>query len=98
MERHRGHLYNWYDTRTLRPLPPLYVSTVDSGNLAGHLLVLRRGLLELIDLPILPTRAFDGLRDTLRVALETARGGPTRDADGAGRDRPDRFAGCTAKT
>ncbi len=40
LERHGGHLFNWYDTRTLTPLPPRYVSTVDSGNLAGHLLVL----------------------------------------------------------
>jgi cyclic beta-1,2-glucan synthetase len=38
LERHRGHFYNWYDTQTLRPLHPAYVSTVDSGNLAGHLL------------------------------------------------------------
>ena len=40
MERYRGHFYNWYDTRTLRPLPPNYVSMVDSGNLVGHLMVL----------------------------------------------------------
>ncbi len=40
MERHRGHLYNWYDTRTLAPLLPTYVSAVDSGNLAGHLVAL----------------------------------------------------------
>jgi cyclic beta-1,2-glucan synthetase len=38
MERYRGHLYNWYDTTSLRPLYPLYVSAVDSGNLAGHLI------------------------------------------------------------
>ncbi|MGK2926697.1 MAG: cyclic beta 1-2 glucan synthetase, partial [Lysobacterales bacterium] len=38
MERHRGHFFNWYDTQTLRPLVPLYISSVDSGNLAGHLL------------------------------------------------------------
>jgi cyclic beta-1,2-glucan synthetase len=37
MERHRGHLFNWYETRTLRPLQPHYISAVDSGNLAGHL-------------------------------------------------------------
>ena len=43
MEHHRGHLFNWYDTQTLRPLAPLYVSTVDSGNLAGHLYVLGSG-------------------------------------------------------
>src|SRR4029434_216988 len=38
MERHRGHFFNWYSTRSLKPLFPLYVSTVDSGNLVGHLL------------------------------------------------------------
>ncbi|HWA39624.1 MAG TPA: glucoamylase family protein [Burkholderiales bacterium] len=47
LERFRGHFYNWYDTRTLAPLPPLYVSSVDSGNLAMHLLTLRQGLLEI---------------------------------------------------
>ena len=43
LERHRGHFYNWYDTQSLQPLLPLYISTVDSGNLAGHLLTLRAG-------------------------------------------------------
>ncbi len=38
MQRHRGHFLNWYDTQTLAPLLPMYVSTVDSGNLSGHLL------------------------------------------------------------
>ena len=38
MERHRGHFFNWYDTRTLRPLLPLYISSVDSGNLAAALM------------------------------------------------------------
>ena len=45
LERHRGHFFNWYDTQSLKPLQPLYISTVDSGNLAGHLLTLRPGLL-----------------------------------------------------
>ncbi|MCE9604344.1 MAG: cyclic beta 1-2 glucan synthetase [Planctomycetia bacterium] len=72
MERYRGHFYNWYDTRSLAPLRPLYVSTVDSGNLAGNLLVLRMGLLEQIDAPLVAPRFLSGLRDTLRVALETA--------------------------
>ena len=40
MQKHRGHLYNWYDTRDLRPLDPAYVSSVDSGNLAAHLITL----------------------------------------------------------
>jgi len=74
MERHRGHFYNWYDTRTLKPLYPLYVSTVDSGNLAGHLLVLRAGLLELADVKVLPPRTFDGLYDTACVLLDVAHG------------------------
>ena len=43
LERFEGHLLNWYDTRTLAPLPPAYVSTVDSGNLAGALLTLSVG-------------------------------------------------------
>ena len=40
MPRHRGHFLNWYDTASLAPLPPAYVSTVDSGNLCGHLIAL----------------------------------------------------------
>ena len=43
LERHEGHLLNWYDTRNLSPLLPRYVSTVDSGNLAGALLALAEG-------------------------------------------------------
>ncbi|TAA45579.1 glycoside hydrolase family 94 protein [Pseudoxanthomonas winnipegensis] len=65
LERHRGHLYNWYTTDTLRPLAPRYVSTVDSGNLTGHLLTLRQGLLQLADAPLLAPKTFDGLADTL---------------------------------
>ena len=44
LERHRGHLLNWYDTTSLAPLLPRYVSTVDSGNLAGALVALAVGL------------------------------------------------------
>jgi hypothetical protein len=44
LERYQGHFYNWYDTRSLKPLLPMYMSTVDSGNLAGHLLTLQAGL------------------------------------------------------
>ncbi|MBL8423959.1 MAG: cyclic beta 1-2 glucan synthetase [Candidatus Accumulibacter phosphatis] len=74
LERHRGHFYNWYDTQTLQPLLPLYVSTVDSGNLAGHLLTLRAGLLALADDPVLRARLFDGLSDTLRILAATTDG------------------------
>ncbi|MFC3660831.1 GH36-type glycosyl hydrolase domain-containing protein [Luteimonas notoginsengisoli] len=78
LPRHRGHYYNWYDTETLQPLPPLYVSTVDSGNLAGHLLTLRQGLVAQADAPILAPATWAGLRDTLAV-LEEA-GGSVADA------------------
>jgi cyclic beta-1,2-glucan synthetase len=72
LERHRGHFYNWYDTQSLKPLPPLYISTVDSGNLAGHLLTLRPGLLALPDQKILGARLFDGLSDTLGILADAA--------------------------
>ena len=72
LERHKGHFYNWYDTQSLQPLTPLYISSVDSGNLAGHLLTLRPGLLALPDHRILAARLFDGLCDTLAVLVETA--------------------------
>jgi cellobiose phosphorylase len=70
LERYRGHFYNWYDTRTRKPLLPMYVSTVDSGNLAAHVLTLRTGLLALPDDPILSERVFEGLADTLGVLQE----------------------------
>src|SRR5262252_1672548 len=65
LERHHGHFYNWYNTRTLEPLFPRYVSSVDSGNLAGHLLTLGTGLRDLADQKVLPAQVFQGLRDTL---------------------------------
>ncbi|WP_254776633.1 glycoside hydrolase family 94 protein [Lysobacter sp. cf310] len=73
LPRHRGHFYNWYDTETLQPLPPRYISTVDSGNLAGHLLTLRQGLLALIEAPVLAPSTYAGLADTLGVLEETHR-------------------------
>ncbi|MEO8343084.1 MAG: cyclic beta 1-2 glucan synthetase, partial [Gallionella sp.] len=70
LERYRGHFYNWYDTRTLKPLRPQYVSSVDSGNLVGSLLTLQAGLAELKDQPVLSSTAFQGLHDTLQVLAE----------------------------
>ena len=70
LDRHQGHFYNWYDTQSLQPLSPRYVSSVDSGNLAAHLLTLRSGLLALIDCRILGQRVFDGLSDTLGILLD----------------------------
>ncbi|MBL8500275.1 MAG: DUF3131 domain-containing protein, partial [Nitrosomonas sp.] len=70
LERYSGHFYNWYDTRTLKPLHPQYISSVDSGNLAGSLLTLQAGLIELKEHPILSANAFQGLQDTLSVLAE----------------------------
>jgi cellobiose phosphorylase len=72
LELHRGHFYNWYETRTLQPLHPLYVSSVDSGNLAGHLLTLAAGLREQADEPIYTPQIFFGLHDTLKILMGLA--------------------------
>ena len=72
LERHRGHFYNWYDTESLKPLLPMYISTVDSGNLSAHLLTLRAGLTALPDEKIVGAQVFDGLTDTLRILMDTA--------------------------
>jgi cellobiose phosphorylase len=77
LKRFRGHFYNWYDTITLEPHLPRYISTVDSGNLVGNLLVLRQGLYELPGYPVLPKGFAGGLSDTLTLlsdALEAATG------------------------
>ena len=71
MEKFRGHLFNWYSASTHEVLPARYVSTVDSGNLAGHLLTLRGGLVELADAPALPAGWHAGLLDAADV-LEAA--------------------------
>jgi cyclic beta-1,2-glucan synthetase len=64
LERHEGHLLNWYDSRSLAPLLPRYVSTVDSGNLAGCLIALSEGLRGLARAPEDEERMLAGLRDT----------------------------------
>jgi hypothetical protein len=78
LERYRGHFYNWYDTRTLQPLEPRYVSSVDSGNLWGALSVLEHGLQELPDHPLVAPRGLEGLRDAIEAveAIREATGDP----------------------
>jgi cyclic beta-1,2-glucan synthetase len=71
MEKFRGHFYNWYDTETLQLLPPRYISTVDSGNLAGHLLTLRQGLISVPHQVVMSPRFFEGLYVTLQVYEST---------------------------
>ncbi|NQX01573.1 cyclic beta 1-2 glucan synthetase, partial [bacterium] len=73
LPRYRGHFYNWYDTRSLEPLHPHYVSSVDSGNLAGHLLTLGSGLREQADEKCFPPHVFAGLGDTVRVLRDLVR-------------------------
>ena len=73
LERHWGHFYNWYDTRTLKPLAPNYISTVDSGNLLGCLVTLRRGLMELAEGPIAGPAVAEGLADAAALAREAHR-------------------------
>lgn len=72
LERFRGHLYNWYDTRTLQPLDPAYVSSVDSGNLAGHLLALSNACREMIDKPLPIAAALAGIIDGITLTRNAA--------------------------
>jgi cyclic beta-1,2-glucan synthetase len=71
LQRYRGHFFNWYDTRSLRPLPPQYVSSVDSGNLAACLVALRQGLLALSHDPVLRWQRWEGLVGALDAVGET---------------------------
>ena len=77
LERHRGHLLNWYDTETLAPLVPSFVSSVDSGNLIASLWTLERGCHELLDQPLLQPELPEGFLDHLYV-LTTLRTLPRR--------------------
>ncbi|MDA8441057.1 MAG: glycosyl transferase family 36, partial [Peptococcaceae bacterium] len=73
LERWKGHFFNWYDTRSLKPLLPLYISTVDSGNLVCYLITLRTGLQDILHQPVLDTNFPTGLKctcDLLREELE----------------------------
>ena len=63
MPRYRGHFLNWYDTRTLCPMTPQYVSSVDSGNLGASLCTVRQGCLSLLEQPVFGPSILAGLRD-----------------------------------
>ncbi len=71
LERFNGHLLNWYDTVSLQPLAPRYVSTVDSGNLAGHLLAVSEGCALLGSLGS-SHEVADGIRDIGRLIVEAS--------------------------
>ena len=70
LELFRGHFLNWYGTLDLRPLEPRYVSSVDSGNLAGHLLVLGNSARELAEKTSIDARMFTGLQDSIQLLRE----------------------------
>ncbi|MBI3041255.1 MAG: glycosyl transferase [Betaproteobacteria bacterium] len=76
LQRFRGHFYNWYDTRDLRPLDPQYVSSVDSGNLAGHLIALANTCREWIGHPAAGPELFAGIEDGLELTRESLQGLP----------------------
>jgi cyclic beta-1,2-glucan synthetase len=70
LEHYRGHLLNWYDTQTLAPLPPRYVSTVDSGNLAAALIAIKQGCLGLAEAPVVRALRWEGLINILDILTE----------------------------
>lgn len=85
LERHAGHFLNWYDTRTLAPLLPRYVSTVDSGNLAAHLLALARVLDEMPDRPLLHPDWRQAIDDGVTLFIDALARAPASDISDAAR-------------
>jgi cyclic beta-1,2-glucan synthetase len=73
MAKHRGHFYNWYNTHDLRPLDPQYVSSVDSGNLAGHLVALANACHEWGTSSLAEQQRFQGVADALDLVRDEAR-------------------------
>ena len=77
--RLHGHFFNWYDTKTLEPLLPQYISTVDSGNLAGHLLAVKQACIEFPDKTLFDECVVEGLTDTINaIATEISTLGSIR--------------------
>ncbi|WP_310496602.1 GH36-type glycosyl hydrolase domain-containing protein [Sandarakinorhabdus sp.] len=74
LERFHGHLFNWYDTTDLRALEPRYVSSVDSGNLAGHLLALRNACIEIAAGPAIGPRWQSGTQDCAALLAKAIAG------------------------
>ena len=72
MARCRGHFFNWYDTHDLRPLDPQYVSSVDSGNLAGHLIAVANTCRAWRGLALAEPQRLDGVADALDLARDEA--------------------------
>jgi cyclic beta-1,2-glucan synthetase len=95
LDKYRGHLYNWYDTHDLRPLDPKYISTVDSGNLAGHLLAVGSAYGGVATRPLDRASVLRAIEDTVLKLQRVARtlpderrayGLPPRELDAALKD------------
>jgi cyclic beta-1,2-glucan synthetase len=71
LPRFKGHFFNWYGTQDLQVLEPAYVSSVDSGNLAGYLITVANACEEWVD-NTLATRPRPGMVDNLLLAREAA--------------------------
>jgi cyclic beta-1,2-glucan synthetase len=84
LEKQRGHIYNWYDIETLKPIAPFTISTVDSGNLTASLYTLHSGALDLLKRPLLEIDTFTDLEQTLfapKTAAETGAGAASKPED-----------------
>lgn len=68
LKKYRGHLYNWYDTKSKAPLFPRYVSTVDSGNMVCYMWVTSEAIAEYLKNPVSSKKYFYGIKDTLELA------------------------------
>jgi len=84
LEKQRGHIYNWYDIETLRPIAPLTISTVDSGNLTASFYTLHTGALDLLKRPLLNVEMFSSLEQLVPGSASTA-----AEANGAGSRQED---------
>ena len=70
LEKYRGHMMNWYDTHTLKPKPPFFISSVDSGNMVASLWTLQQGCMERLHRPLFSRTLAQGLVDYLHVLVE----------------------------
>ncbi len=88
LTKYSGHMCNWYDTRTLRPLEPKYLSTVDCGNLYACMTAVRTGLVELgedelvgrLDALMQPmdfSVFYDHTRNLFHIGIDLEKGSPS---------------------
>lgn len=74
LDKWRGHLLNWYNTKTLEVMEPRYVSTVDSGNYIADLIMISNGILEYKNVPNITKKHMRALCDTLKLAMRENKG------------------------